>query len=151
MTFYNHNYDQYPELTNAQLSVLQFTSPHTQITEDFDADCVRVIDGDTIELSTDFRDFVFPLRIAEINAPEMNEGGQEAKDWLQEKIEGKKLRVEIDRNNRVGRYGRLLGKVSYNGLNVAQEMFYLGFVSLFEQRNEGKIDSWTKQLLEVAF
>ena len=32
-----HDFQKYPELTNKQMEEFQLTSPHTQITEDFNA------------------------------------------------------------------------------------------------------------------
>jgi len=136
-----HDYKKYPELTNHELKVgsMQFDSPHPQITEDFEATVVKVHDGDTITLHTTFRDFDFPLRLAFIDAPEMNEGGDIARDWLTSKILGSKINIKIDKANRVGKYGRLIGEVIHNGINMGQEMKMLGLVRPFVTRHEGKI------------
>jgi len=136
---FEHDYVAFPELTNTQLDELQFSSPHAQITADFDAVVVKVHDGDTVTLRTDFRDFDFPLRLLDIDAPEMNNGGEEARDWLRTKLDGSMVRVLIDSENRVGKYGRLLGKIFFSGLDVAQEMLYLGLVSVFGSKNEGGV------------
>ena len=133
-----HDYNKYPELTNQQLVDMPFDSPHEQITEDFDATVVRVHDGDTITLETEFRDFLFPLRFLDIDAPEMNAGGEVARDWLRGKILGQSVRIIIDRYQRVGKYGRLLGRVIYRGLDVGEEEKYLGLAKPFSARNEGK-------------
>lgn len=135
---FDHDYKAYPELTNTQLQELQFTSPHVQITEDFTAIVVKVHDGDTITLQTDFRDFIFPLRFLDINAPELSEGGEETGSWLRAKLLGETIKVEINSENRVGKYGRLLGKVIHNGMNVGQEMLHLGLTKPFGQKNEGE-------------
>ena len=55
---FEHDYKAFPELSNTQMQELQFTSPHVQITEDFTAIVVKVHDGDTITLQTDFRDLL---------------------------------------------------------------------------------------------
>lgn len=139
MIFKEHDYKKYPELTNSQLAEMLFDSPHQQILEDFDAEVVAVHDGDTITLKTDFRDFNFPLRFLDINAPELAEnGGIEARDWLADKILNQKVTIVIDTKNRVGKWGRLLGRVMYQGLDISQEMLNLGLVKLFENRGEGK-------------
>ena len=92
-----HDYKAFPELTNAQLQTMQFSSPHPQITEDFTAEVVKVHDADTIRLRTDFRDFDFPLRLLDIDAPELNEGGEEAAKAITElngtTLEGRTLIV----------------------------------------------------------
>ena len=102
---YEHDYNKNPELSDAQLEMLQFSSPHQQITEDFNAIVVKVHDGDTITLQTTFRDFNFPLRFLDIDAPEMSEGGDIAKEWLTNRLLGEHIKVEINKKNRVGKYG----------------------------------------------
>jgi len=136
---FEHDYKAFPELSNRQLEELQFTSPHVQITEDFEAEVVKVHDGDTITLRTSFRDFDFPLRLLDIDSPEMSEGGQEAKEWLSSKLLFKKIKVLIDSRNRVGKYGRLLGHVLFGGLNVAHEEIALGLAKEFGTKKEGEV------------
>ena len=65
----------FPELTNAQMGLYYFDSPHKQIGEDFFATVVNVHDGDTIRVKTDFRDFTFPIRFSNILAAELKEKG----------------------------------------------------------------------------
>lgn len=141
---FEHDYNNFPELTNRQLEELGFTSPHKQITEDFEAKVVKVHDGDTITLRTEFRDFDFPLRFFGIDAPELNAGGEEAGDWLRDRILNEEVQIIIDVNNRVEKYGRLLGRVFHNGLDVGDEMLRLGLVTTFENRREGEIPNLSK-------
>ena len=141
---YEHDYNKNPELSDAQLEMLQFSSPHQQITEDFNAIVVKVHDGDTITLQTTFRDFNFPLRFLDIDAPEMSEGGDIAKEWLTNRLLGEHIKVEINKKNRVGKYGRLLGKVIHRGMNTGQEMMHLGLVSKFGAKKEGEPDDINK-------
>lgn len=147
---FEHDWVNYPELTNDELEELRFVSPHEQITEDFEATVVKVHDGDTITLSTTFRSFDFPLRFADIDAPEMNAGGEVARDWLRSKILGQKISVEIDDRDRVDKWGRLLGRVFYMGLDVGQEQVYLGLSKPFGEigdeipnlKKEFAIEKW---------
>jgi len=139
-----HDYKRYPELTNTQLQEERFLSPHIQIEEDFIADVVKVHDGDTITLKTEFRDFNFPLRFLGIDAPEMNAGGDVARDWLKNKILNESVQILIDKNNRVGKYGRLLGRVIYRGMDVGEEEKYLGLAKPFTARDEGKLPNLDK-------
>jgi len=141
---FDHDYKAFPELSNSQLEVLQFSSPHTQITEDFNALVVKVHDGDTVTLETGFRDFTFPLRMLDIDAPELSEGGHEARDWLKAKLEGKDVQIQIDKNNRVGKYGRLLGRIIYNGMDISQEELHLGLVKPFGFKKEGEVPTADK-------
>ena len=135
---FDHDYKNYPELTNEQLEVMQFSSPHIQIISDFMAKVVKVHDGDTVTLRTDFRDFDFPLRLINIDAPEMSEGGEGARDWLKSKLLNQEVAIGIDSLNRVGKYGRLLGDVYYNGMSMSEEMLQLGIVKPFGTKKEGQ-------------
>ena len=146
---YDHDCKNYPELTNAQLEVLGFSSPHEQITEDFFAEVVKVHDGDTVTLRTSFRDFDFPLRLLDIDAPELSEGGEEAKKWLESRLLSQEVHVLIDSSNRVGKYGRLLGKILSEGSDVGSEMVYLGLVSLFGEKDEGSVPNFSKLMKEA--
>lgn len=143
---FEHDYNKYPELRNSEIEVLQFTSPHKQITEDFEAVVVKVHDGDTITLQTDFRDFKFPLRFLGIDAPEMNAGGEVARDWLKNRILNQTIKVLIDRKNRVGKYGRLLGKVFYGGMDIGEEEIRLGLATTFDNRRETELPNLNKEL-----
>jgi len=133
MTHETHNYVKYPELTNKQLEEYGMLSPHPQIVHDFVAKVEKVVDGDTIRLSTEGRDFVFPLRFLNINAKEMSEGGGEAKEWLRNLIEDTEVTIIINRKNRVGKYGRLLGVVMSLGMDVGQMMMSIGLAVPFGQ------------------
>ncbi len=143
-----HDFDKFPELTNKQIDEFGFQSPHRQITEDFQAKVIKVIDGDTIRLRTSFRDFDFPLRLLDIDAPEMNTGepGQRVKDWLTNRISNESVTIQIEPNNRVDKFGRLLGRVFESGLDVGNEELILGLVTRFDQRREGEIPNFRKEL-----
>ena len=136
---FEHDYKKFPELTAKQLSDIGFTSPHQQITEDFRATVVKVNDGDTVTLATTFRDFTFPLRLLNIDSPEMNNGGIEAREWLKNLVLNQKVDILIDSKQRVGKYGRLLGVLFYNGLDVGQEEIHLGLAAKFGSKLEGEI------------
>ncbi len=141
----DHDYKKFPELTNKQIDEFGFESPHQQITQDFTADVVRVHDGDTITLRTDFRDFDFPLRFLNIDAPEMNEGGEEARDWLRGVILDETVEIKIDKKQRVGKYGRLLGRVLSQGMDMGEAELRLGLAVTFGKKNEGQVPTIDKQ------
>ena len=103
------------------------------------ASVVRVVDGDTIVVNCDFRDFDFPVRLLDVDALELSEGGREAKEWLQDRIEGDDVQVLIDVKQRVGKYGRLLGRIFHRGMNVGEEMLHLGLAFPFGQKSEGEV------------
>lgn len=140
-----HDFQKYPELTNQQLETEEFASPHIQIKADFTARVEKVVDGDTIHLSCQFRDFTFPLRFLDIDAPELNEeNGKEVQQWLKAEIEGREVEIKINRHNRVGKYGRLLGKVYLNGMDMGEIMQHLGMAVPFGKKNEGHIPKLDK-------
>lgn len=135
---FEHDYKNYPELTNKEIQEFGFTSPHVQIVEDFDAEVVKVHDGDTVTLRIPQRDFDFPLRMVGIDAPEMNAGGEEARDWLKGQILGDIVQIKIDKKNRVGKYGRLLGRIISRGIDMSEAEIMLGYAVPFGNKNEGQ-------------
>lgn len=142
---FEHDYKNFPELTNSQIEEFGIRSPHKQITEDFTAEVIKVHDGDTITLRTSFRDFDFPLRLAGIDAPELNAGGEVARDWLKKRIEGDNVLILIDQDNRVEKWGRLLGQVLHGGLDISQTEVDLNLAVPFEERGD-EIDDIKKIL-----
>ena len=141
---FEHDYTNFPELTNRQIEEFGFTSPHVQITENFNAEVVRVHDGDTITVSTSFRDFIFPIRFLDIDAPEMNEGGEEARDYVRGRILNKIVTVLINRKNRVDKWGRLLGRIIHGGSDIGEEELRLGIVTTFKNRREEQLPKMDK-------
>ena len=114
-----HDFNAFPELTNSQAVIYYWDSPHKQIFRGFMGIVAKVTDGDTIRLLTDFRDFLTTVRLAYINAPEMNEGGAESKSWLEDQILGQEVYVRVNPNNRVGKWGRIIGDVIFEGESMS--------------------------------
>lgn len=115
-----HDFNKFPELTNNQMQFYYYESPHKQILEGFIGKVVKVTDGDTIRLKTDFRDFLTIVRLAYINAPELNEGGAESKSFLENQILNKEVYVKINPDNRVGKWGRIIGDVFHGGMSMSE-------------------------------
>lgn len=126
-----HDFKKFPELTNSQMQFYYWESPHKQIVEDFRAEVIKVTDGDTIRVLWNERDFDFPVRMANINAPELDEGGEEAQSKLEDRILGEEVDILVDPFNRVGKFGRLIGEVVFQGINLGEEALSLGIVSSF--------------------
>jgi len=132
-----HDFKQFPELTERQMEIYYFESPHKQIMEDFRAEVVKVTDGDTIRVKWEERDFDFPVRLADISAPEIKEeGGREGRDWLTGRILGEEVDILIDRSNRVSRWGRILGTVVHRGMNINEEIVNVGLAVPWKERPE---------------
>ena len=124
-----------PELPNSMMGLYYFDSPHEQITRDFEAKVVKVHDGDTIRVKCDFRNFDFPIRLLGIDAPEIKTiSGKESQRWLSDEIMGKDIIVEIDPNQRVGKWGRLLGNIIFQGMNINNLSKIVGQSVSFENR-----------------
>ncbi len=142
-----HDFKKFPELTNNQMAIYYFESPHKQILENFEGKVVKVTDGDTIRIEVDFRDFDFPVRFIDTAAPEKDEpGGKESKSWLESKIFGENVEVQIDPNNRVGKWGRILGRIFFGGISINDESIFTGHAVPWEARKEGKLPDLNKQL-----
>jgi len=121
-----HNFKDFPELTNNQMQIYYFQSPHKQITEDFRATVMKVIDGDTIRVSCGFRDFSFPVRLFNLAAPEIKERrGRESQSWLEHQILGKEVDIIISKS-RVEKWGRLLADVRHKGFSMSEESIRRG-------------------------
>ncbi len=134
-----HDFKNWPELTNGQMQIYYFESPHKQIFEDFNCTVIRVHDGDTITVRWDERDFDFPIRFADTAAPELNEdGGHETQAWLENIILGEEVTIQVD-PKRVEKWGRLLGAVIHQGIDVGQQEIMMGFATTWENRDQGKI------------
>lgn len=139
--FDGHDFDAFPELSNFQLSNGGvWFSPHYQITSSFWGFVDRVVDGDTVVLSHPLRDFVFSVRLIGINAPELSEvGGDASRDYLKGLVEGHLVYVFVDPVQRVGKYGRLLGRLFVDGVDVNSHMVDSGYARLFDFRHDGEI------------
>ena len=140
-----HDFIKFPELTNKQLEE-HIPSPHPQITGNITVKVIKVTDGDTIRVKWEQRDFDFPVRFLGIDAPELGEGGEEAKEYLKGIIEGEEVDLIIDPKQRVGKYGRLLARVVSLGMDMGATMMMIGLAKAFEGRDEGKIPNLDKTL-----
>jgi len=128
-----HDFKKFPELTNSQMDFYYWDSPHKQLTEDFNAKVVKITDGDTIRVMMDERDFDFPIRMFNIDAPELKEGGLESAVWLANEILGEEVLIKINPKNRVGKFGRLIGEVIHFGRSINQLSLDLGYSIPFGQ------------------
>ena len=142
-----HDFKRFPELTNQQMEIYYFESPHKQITEGFRCKVAKVVDGDTIRVLWEQRDFDFPIRLLDINAPEMSEPrGKEVRSWLENQILNANIDVIINPRMRVDKWGRLLGRIFHRGMDMGDMMLRLGKVTTFEGRHEGKLPNINKEL-----
>ena len=132
-----HDFKRFPELTNSQMPHYYFESPHKQITENFMAKVVKVTDGDTIRVTMEDRDFNFPIRFLNTDAPELAEkemGARESQRWLEKLILGQEVEILIDPQQRVEKWGRLLGEILFQGMNINKLSILEGHAVRFEDR-----------------
>ena len=134
-----HDFKRFPELTNSQMASYYFESPHKQIGENFIGKVVKVTDGDTIRIETDFRDFSFPIRFMDTDAPEMNtREGLQSQKWLENEILGQEVEILVNQQNRVDKWGRLLGEVLFQGQNYNKLSMILNYAVKFDDRFQNK-------------
>ena len=139
-----HDFKKFPELANSQMQFYYFDSPHKQILNDFRAKVVKVTDGDTIRVTCDFRDFNFPIRFARIDAPEKDTPeGVISKKWLEKLLLNEEIDILIDKNNRVGKWGRLIGEILHDGINVSQLSLSFNYSIPFGSKTfEKEMEEW---------
>lgn len=106
--------------------------------EAFEAIAEEVVDGDTIRLSDGEA-----VRYLGIDAPELRKkiGGrwvyapepfaEEATELNKKLVEGKKIRLEVDRAERKDRYGRLLAYVFIGDVFVNKRLLEKGLAKLY--------------------
>ena len=135
-----HDFKLFPELTNSQMQIYYFQSPHKQIVEPFLAEVVKVTDGDTIRVKWQERDFNFPVRMAEIAAPELDErGGLDSQKFLSNQILGEIVEV-IPTKTRVEKWGRLLANVMFLGMDMSAHIINNGHAVSWADR---EVDRWS--------
>lgn len=135
-----HDFKRFPELTNSQMQIYYFQSPHKQITEPFLAKVVQVTDGDTIRVLWAERDFDFPVRMAEIAAAELDErGGLESQRFLSNEILDEEVEI-IPTKMRVEKWGRLLANVMFLGMDMSALSIDNGHAVSWENR---EVERWS--------
>lgn len=97
---------------------------------------IRVLDGDTIEVAV-------KIRLNRIDSPETKgiekEAGIISKEYLIDRIEGKKIDLEIASNDV---YRRLLSEVLFEGININDELLEKRLAEVYsvKHHNNGILD-----------
>jgi endonuclease YncB( thermonuclease family) len=144
-----HDFKKFPELKKRQVQIYYFNSPIKQIFNNFFAKVIRVIDGDTIRVKSDDRDKSFPIRFIKNAAAEINErGGVRSKNWLEKQINNEIVEVVIDKNNRVGKWGRILGEIYFKGRSINDESISMGYSVVFGELQKGTIPDFQMEMEE---
>lgn len=123
---FEHDFKRFPEIRNDEMDQFLFMSPHPQILENLLVKVVKVHDGDSIRVEWDRRDFDFPVRLRNIDAPELDtKEGILSRDWLAERILGEHVYLNIH-PRWIDWWGRLMAKVELGGIDIGEEMIMAG-------------------------
>ena len=108
----------------------------------YKVEVLRIVDGDTVDVRIDLGFNVWHkcrVRLMGINAPESRtrdleekKRGLAAKQWLIDKVDSKEVEMQ---SHGVGKYGRVLGELYINKVNINQLMVKEGHA---EQYDGGK-------------
>ena len=104
---------------------------------------VKIADGDTLTIVIDGRKE--KIRLSDIDTPERKQPfGTRAKQALSELTFGKTITVLTETRDR---YGRVIGQISVDGIDVNAELVRLGFAWVYRKYSN---DAVLLQLEEVA-
>jgi micrococcal nuclease len=107
------------------------TDTVTTTTSNFSGTVSRVIDGDTLDLTTTEGEPI-TIRLALIDAPESKESGfDQAKNFLTELCLNKNAKVDPD-NNQGLTYGRTVAVVYCEGINVNEAILENDFADIYQ-------------------
>lgn len=103
-----------------------------------EAKCIRVVDGDTLEVEATLR-----VRLDFIDAPESRGSEKElgliTKKWVKEQLEGETIHLDI---KKLDMYDRFLSVVYKDGININGEMIKKKLAEIYSPKlhNDGKLD-----------
>ncbi len=116
------------------LFILFVLSNHCVFAAAITGKVVGIADGDTVTILTDNKQT--KIRLAEIDTPEKNQpSGKKAKKALSDFIFGKTVRIEVET---IDRYGRTIGTIFSEGLNINKEMVKAGHAWVYIQYAKDK-------------
>jgi endonuclease YncB( thermonuclease family) len=107
-----------------------------------------VVDGDTLDIN-DVR-----IRLSLVNTPEVGEAGFEpAKDFVESLCVNKNGQVDIDDGQRQGSFGREIGVVYCDGINLNSELIKKGYALIsaeFCEVSEFANEPWAKSSCQMS-
>lgn len=100
------------------------------LAKEFQGEVVRVTDGDTVSI-LDVKKEQHKVRLIGIDAPEKKQAfGKISKQHLSKLVFGKIVTVEFEKSDR---YGRILGKMLFNGNDINLEQLRAGLAWHYKQ------------------
>jgi micrococcal nuclease len=135
---------------SAVTTALDISRSEKPVSENFTAQTVEAIDGDTVDIQNKGRDTV---RILGIDTPEtsrqnipreyfledtsknrrcLREMGQKASKFAREELADREIKVITDlESDRRGDYGRLLAYIEYNNTDLGEELLEKGYARVY--------------------
>ena len=89
----------------------------------------KIVDGDTVHVF--YQDEVYKIRLTEIDAPERDQPyGSNSTEYLKGLL--KEGRVDVDISG-TDRYGRKLGRLYWQGMDINRELVSAGYAWVYDQ------------------
>jgi endonuclease YncB( thermonuclease family) len=89
----------------------------------------RVVDGDTVHVF--YQDEVYKIRLTEIDAPERDQPyGSNSTEYLKSLLKEGMVDVDISGTDR---YGRKLGRLYWQGIDINRELVSAGYAWVYDQ------------------
>ena len=89
----------------------------------------KVVDGDTVHVF--YQDQVYKIRLTEIDAPERDQPyGNNSTEYLKGLLKEGKVDVDISGTDR---YGRKLGRLYWQGMDINRELVSAGYAWVYDQ------------------
>ena len=89
----------------------------------------RVVDGDTVHVF--YQDEVYKIRLTEIDAPERDQPhGSNSTEYLKSLLKEGMVDVDISGTDR---YGRKLGRLYWQGMDINRELVSAGYAWVYDQ------------------
>ncbi|ARF52087.1 thermonuclease family protein [Pantoea stewartii] len=122
------------------LLLISFITAFNASATEIKAKVIKVLDGDTIDVIADYlpanllvTQIPQRVRLLNIDAPEKGQAfGRWSGEQLKTLVAGKFVIVNYDSSDR---YGRLLGRVSVNGIDINHQMISVGAAWVYDQYN----------------
>jgi endonuclease YncB( thermonuclease family) len=132
-----------------QHSVSQIINETTTEGAELIGNVTNIVDGDTLDVNG------IRVRLSLVDTPERGHiGFKQAKDFVSTLCLGKKGELDVDDGQRRGdRYGREIGIVFCNGVNLNEELMNKGFAKILTDYcdvSEFSKENWTKNACNVT-